>query len=350
MRSGAGDSNMRSPRDYNAPVGPSQIVMEEFRSRALEGNPLGDPATRRVPVYLPPGYAPAQRYPTIYLLSGFGARGLKFLNDELWEENIQQRLDRLIAAGQVRPMLVVMPDCSTRYGGSQYLNSAATGNYEDHLIDLVNFIDQKYPTLAAREARAAAGHSSGGFGALWLGMRHPDVFGFVADHSGDKYFELAYKPEFGELLRYAERVGEAGLRELLRAPGEALRNGAPHSVLNVLAMASVYSPNSNTPLGFDLPFDINSGLLRPEVWARWLAWDPLQAMEQHAAALRSLRLLYLDCGRFDEYNLLYGARLLTQKLRALDIPFQYEEYEGSHRNPKPRYDLSFAAISAAMPN
>ena len=328
----------------------SQIVIEEFHSRALEGNPLGDPAMRRVPVYLPPGFDPARRYPALYLLAAFGARGLKFLNDDLWEENIAQRLDRLIAGGQIRPMLVVMPDGSTRYGGSQYLNSAATGNYEDHLLELVLLIDASYPTLAAAETRAVAGHSSGGFGALWLGMRHAELFGLVADHSGDKYFELAYLPDFGELLRYTERVGEDGLRALLRAPGEALQNGAPHQVLNLLAMASVFSPNPAAPLGFDLPIDLHNGALRAEVWARWLAHDPLQAVEQHADALRSLRLLYFDCGRFDEYNLLYGARRLTEKLRALNIPFQYEEYEGSHRNMKHRYDRSLMAISAAMPN
>ncbi|HEX9597301.1 MAG TPA: alpha/beta hydrolase-fold protein [Anaerolineales bacterium] len=328
----------------------SQIIVEEFHSRALEGNPLGDPSIRRVPVYLPAGYDTAQRYPSVYLLSGYGSRGFKFLNDDLWEENIQQRLDRLIAAGQVRPMLVVMPDCSTRYGGSQFLNSPATGNYQDSLLELVKFIDGKYPTTTAAETRAAAGHSSGGFGALWLGMRHPEVFGLVADHSGDKYFEMVYQPAFGELLRYSENVGEEGLKESLRDPGTALRNGAPYLALELLAMASVYSPNPSATLGFDLPFDINSGQLRPEVWESWLACDPLHAVEQHVDALRSLRLLYLDCGRFDEYNLLYGARLLTQKLRSLDIPFQYEEYEGSHRNTKPRYDHSFAAISAAMPN
>jgi enterochelin esterase family protein len=302
-----------------------------------------------VPVYLPPGYDPARRYPSVYLLAGFGSRGLKFLNDDLWEENIQQRLDRLIAAGLVRPMLAIMPDCSTRYGGSQYLNSSATGNYADSLLELVEFIDEKYPTLAAAETRAAAGHSSGGFGALWLAMRHPEVFGLVADHSGDTCFDLVYRPGFGDLLRYAELVGEEGLRGLLADPGEGLQNGAPYLALDLLAMASVYSPNPSAPLGFDLPFELTTGQLRPEVWERWLGCDPLHAVEEHAAALRTLRLLYIDCGRFDEYNLLYGARLLTERLRALDVPFQYEEYEGSHRSTKPRYDLSLAAISAAMP-
>ena len=326
----------------------SQIIIEEFHSQALEGNPLGDPATRRVPVYLPPDYSARQRYPSLYLLSAFGRRGLGFLNDDLWEENIQQRLDRLIEERLIRPIIVVMPDASTRYGGSEYINSEGTGRYEDHILELVKFIDEKYPTIPQANNRAVAGHSSGGFAALRFGMLHPDTFGLVADHSGDKHFELTFKPSFPVLLRYVERVGDEGLEELINNPGEALRDGTPHIAHNLLAMAAIFSPNPSARFGFDLPLDLRSGEWRPEVWARWLAFDPIEMLNAHADALRSLSLLYLDCARFDEYNLLYGARLFTQKLSALKIPFTYEEYEGGHRNMKHRYDRSFAAISAAF--
>jgi enterochelin esterase-like enzyme len=326
----------------------SQITIEEFHSRSLEGNPLGDPAVRRVPVYLPPGYDAKQRYPSIYLLSAFGNRGLKFLNDDLWEENIQQRLDRLIAAGSVRPLIVVMPDASTRYGGSQYLNSSATGNYEDHILELVEYIDGKHSTIAQPKSRAVVGHSSGGFAALRFGMLHPDIFSLVADHSGDKWFELTFKPQFPHLLRHADAVGEAGLAALLADPAAGLRQGAPYTVLDLLAMCACFSPNPKAKLGFDIPVDLHTGALLPEVWARWLAFDPIEIVAQHAKVLRSLKLLYFDCAKGDEYNLLYGTRLLTQKLADLKIPFTFEEYVGGHRNMKHRYDVSFAAISAAF--
>lgn len=328
----------------------SKVIIEEFHSKALEGNLLGDPVTRRVPVYLPPDYDQKQRFPTLYLLAGFGSRGLRFLNDDLWDENIPEQLDGLIGESRMRPLIAVMPDASTRYGGSQYVNSSATGNYEDHILELVGYIDSKYPTFADRDHRAIAGHSSGGFGALRFGMLHPDIFGLVADHSGDKYFEMGFKPNFGELLRYYEKVGEAGLTALLQNPGTGLQNGAPHEVLSLLATAAAYSPNPKAKLGFDLPVDLHTGVLRGDIWARWLAFDPVEIVGQHSDALKSLRLLYLDCGRFDEYNLLYGARMFTEKLRALGIPFRYEEYDGSHRYMKHRYDVSFAAISTAMPS
>lgn len=326
----------------------SHIIIEEFHSRALEGNPLGDPARRRVPVYLPPNYDAKQRYPSVYLLSAFGNRGLKFLNDDLWEENIQQRLDRLIAAGNVQPLIVVMPDASTRYGGSQYINSSATGNYEDHILELVECIDGKYPTIAQASSRAVAGHSSGGFAALRFGMRRPDVFSLVADHSGDKWFEMTFKPSFPQLLRYAESVSEAGLAALLADPAAGLRKGVPYTALDLLAMCACFSPNPKATLGLDIPVDLHTGALLPDVWARWLAYDPIEIVAQHADALRSLKLLYFDCAKGDEYNLLYGTRLLTQKLAELKVPFTFEEYEGGHRNMKHRYDVSFAAISAAF--
>src|SRR5574341_306476 len=184
------------------------VIIENFESQVLRGNPLGDPHTRRVPVYLPPDYACSARYPTVYVLTGFTGRGTMLLNDSAWDENIAQRMDRLIGSGAVKPMILVMPDCFTRIGGSQYINSSATGNYEDHVVkELVPFIDKKYRTVADRDHRAAMGKSSGRYGSVILAMRHPDVFGLMASHSGDMYFEHCYKPD---LIGYAKAIGRYG--------------------------------------------------------------------------------------------------------------------------------------------
>lgn len=326
----------------------SQIIIENFHSPALEGNPLNDPATRRVPVYLPPDYDPAKRYPSVYLLAAFAARGLKLLNDDLWEENIQERLDRLIGSGEIQPMIVVLPDASTHYGGSQYLNSPATGRYEDMLLELVAYIDAKYPTRPDREQRAVMGHSSGGYGALRLGMRHADTFGLVAAHAPDLYFEMVYQKDFPHLLRFLEKAGEEGFAELLADPGLSLSRGASFYALAVAAMASCYSPNPDSPWGFDLPMDTYTGELLPEVWARWRAHDPIHMVDAHAQALHSLKLLFLDCGIYDEENLLYGARILSSRLKSLDIPHLFQEFEGGHRNTRFRYDTSFRLISDSI--
>lgn len=327
----------------------SQIVIEQFESQALKANPLNDPATRKVPVYLPPGYEKGeQRYPTVYILAAFAERGLKLLNDSLWKENIQERMDRLIVEKKVQPMIMVLPDASTRYGGSQYLNSSATGRYEDHILELVKYFDRKYRTKSERDARAVIGHSSGGYGAMVLGMRHADVFGLVADHSGDKSFELVFKPEFGEFLQYYEQAGEEGLEQLLNDPGGSLSRGAPFRALSIAAMAACFSPNPEERFGFDLPFDLHTGELRQEVWGRWEALDPVHMVEEYADNLRSLELLFFDCGTRDEYNLLFGARQFAAQLDEHEIQYRFEEFDGGHRHVSYRFDVSLAAISEAM--
>ncbi|MBN2045632.1 MAG: hypothetical protein JW757_11470 [Anaerolineales bacterium] len=326
----------------------SQIIIENFHSLSLEGNPLNDPAERRVPVYLPPGYDPAHPYPTIYLLAAFAARGLKLLNDDLWQENIQQRLDRLIGTGEIQPMIVVMPDASTRYGGSQYLNSPATGHYEDSILELVNLIDSKYPTINYPAKRAVMGHSSGGYGALQLGMRHPSSFNLVAAHAPDLNFGMVYQKDIPPFLQFYEKVGYEGFMEMLADPGRALEKDASFNALGVAAMAACYSPNPESPWGFDLPFDTYTGEIIPEVWQRWQALDPINMTADHKTSLSSLNLLYLDCGLYDEENLLYGARILTRKLDELKIPYHYEEFEGGHRNTSFRYDVSLKMISETL--
>lgn len=329
----------------------SQIIFEMFDSPALRGNPLGDPSVRRTPVYLPAGYDQStERYPTVYILAGFTGRGLGYLNDSLWEENIQQRLDRLIASGKVRPLIAVLPDASTRYGGSQYRNSSATGAYEDHMLELVTYIDSRYRSLADPAYRAITGISSGGYGATILAMRHPQVFGLLADLSGDKYFEWCYKPDILAYLRYYASKGLEGIQTLLADPGAVRpKSGDFFGTLNVAAMAACYSPNPQTALGFDLPFVPETGELIPEVWARWEACDPVNMAEVYVENLRSLRLLYFECGLRDEYNLQWGARIFASRLQKLGIAHRQVEFDDGHRSLAYRYDFALEAISAAMP-
>jgi S-formylglutathione hydrolase FrmB len=322
------------------------VIIETFASEALRGNPLGDPFVRRVPIYLPPGYYDGDtRYPSVYVLTGFTGRGMMLLNDAAWDETIAQRTDRLIAEGKVRPMILVMPDCFTRIGGSQYLNSPAVGRYEDHVVsELVTYVDQNYRTIADRDHRAVVGKSSGGYGAVMLAMRHPDAFGLMACHSGDMYFEYCYKPDIVCAVRALKKFG--GLDKFWNDfPTIRPKDRDFSATLNIIAMAACYSPNPNAPHGFDLPFDTETGELREDVWARWLEWDPVCLVDKYADALRSLRLIYLDAGLRDEFNLQYGARIFCQRLKPRGIPFVHEEFDDGHMNIQYRYDNSLKAIS-----
>ncbi|MCB0196950.1 MAG: esterase [Anaerolineae bacterium] len=335
----------------------SQVIIETITSDVLRDNPLGDPFVRRMPVYLPPGYEDGDtRYPTVYLLTGFTGRGTLMINDSAFDESIQERLDRLINAGTIQPMIVVLPDGFTRYGGSQYLNSSATGQYEDHLVkEVVPHIDTNYRTKAEAGFRAIGGKSSGGYGSLVQGMRHPDVFGAIACHSGDMYFDYCYKPEFPKFLDAAARNNidsYESLRDFLDAftPKMYPKPPAFFDILHMSAMSACYSPNPDSPSGFDLPFTFHTGEFRPDVWQRWLAWDPITLLveTQYAEALRHMKLIYLDCGNRDEYALHYGARILSQRLTELDIHHHHQEFDGGHRSTNFRYDVSLEAISQAF--
>jgi enterochelin esterase family protein len=326
-----------------------RVVWSRIDSRVLRGNPLGDPFRRDLPVYVPPGYdTGSRRYPVLYALAGFTGSGPMMLNRSGWSEALDQRLDRLQRQRRIGPMIVVMPDCFTRLGGSQYVDSTATGAYARHLVrEIVPYIDRNFRTLATARHRGIFGKSSGGYGALMHGMARPDVFGAVACHSGDMAFDSCYAPDFPKLLRQLDL--HRGVRGFVRAFERAPRkSGELIGAMNVLAMAACYSPDRRRPLGIALPFDAYTGAVDARVWRRWLRFDPLRVAPSRAAALRRLRLLFFDCGRRDEFNLLWGARQLRAILRRLDVPHRYEEFDDGHMDLSYRLDRSLPLLWRAV--
>ena len=327
-----------------------RVVIEAFESGVLKGNAAGDPHVRRVPVYLPPSYdhSPERRYPVVFVLTGFMGRGRMLLNDNPWSPSLDDRMDALIARG-CEEMILVMPDCFTRYGGSQYVNSTAAGRYEDHLVhELVPHVDARYRTLDARDHRGVAGKSSGGYGALIMGLKHPGTFSAVACHSGDVCFDYCYRPDLPKFTAAIHRAGgvEAWMKQF---EARVQKTHEDFVVLDILAMAACYSPNPATrPFGIDLPIDPATGRWREDVWQRWLEHDPLLLVERHYDALRSLRLLYIDCGVRDEFNLHLGARLFVERLDQFRVAHEHLEYDDGHMGVSYRYDVSLPRLGAAL--
>lgn len=325
----------------------SRIENLTITSQALANNQLGDPDVRTLPVYLPPSYDtdPERCYPVVWMLTGFTGRGQMLLNDNLWTPTIQQQLDTLIADGMPQ-IIMALPDCTTRYGGSQYINSTATGRYEDHLIDeLVPFVDANFRTFPHAQQRAVMGKSSGGYGAIIHGMKHPDVFSAVACHSGDMYFELSHKPDFGKFLNRIARNDRDAALFWNEFQSTMKKSGSDIEALNILAMAACYSPNPDASgLPIDFPMDLYTGEINEDVWARWLQHDPVELVSQYANNLKQLRLLFIDCGTRDEHNLHYGARILARRLQAHGVPFEHEEFDDGHRSTWYRYDVSLPKL------
>ncbi len=331
------------------------IVLEKFDSKILKGNPIGDPSEREFPVYLPPSYRKSgKKFPVVYLLSGFTGKGIMNLNVSFLSENIKQRLDRLIDSKKIKEMIVVMPDCITKYGGSQFINSRATGNYEDYIIEeLIPFIDKKYNTINKSSSRAVCGKSSGGYGAVVLAMRNPEVFGLMCSTAGDMYFEYCYQPDFPKFITDIEHYGK-GHKAVSNYVKNEFNYKQPkpkyfHNIINIIGMASCYSPNlkdvKKKGYNFDLPFDVNTGELRKDVFDKWLKHDPVRMADRYVSNLKKLKLIYLDAGTKDEFNLNIGARIFCDKLKENKIKYIHEEFNDGHMNIQYRYDRTFEVIS-----
>jgi enterochelin esterase family protein len=328
-----------------------QVTIIHFESQVLRNNSLGDPWLRKLAFYIPPGYEESQiRYPVVFLLSGFGSSGFMAFNEQGFSESFDQRMDRLIAEEQIQPMLVVLPDCMTAYGGSQYVNSVATGCYQDYLItEIVPFVKANFKVAEAATQWALMGKSSGGFGALNLAMQYPEIFGIAASHSGDMGFEYCYLPDFPAAMMYLEKNN--GVESFLKNfHAKSKKNSLDFLTMNVLAMTAAYSPNPQVqPYLFEFPFDIRTATLIDAVWERWLTFDPARQVARTQNALWKLKLFF-DCGTRDEYRLYAGARMLSQQLSKYNIPHCYEEFDDSHTGLSYRYDQSLMFISNAFRN
>lgn len=329
---------------------PGRTQILSFDSAALARNPLGDPARREIPVWLPPSYdhASQRRYPVIYWLAGYMGDGRSLFQGTPWNPGLGERLDRLVESGAMGEVIVVAPDGFNRYGGSQYLDSTASGSYETSVCeDLVPEIDRRFRTRAERSARGIGGKSSGGFGALVLGMRRPDLFSAVASHAGDAYFEVSVLKDLPVAFRSLRRHG--GIAGFLRHfDGAPKKRSEDITTMMVLALAAAYAPDPAAPHALGLPFDPETGELRAEVWRRWKAWDPVELVASHADALRRMSLVYLDAGTRDEWALDVGARVLAARIRGLGVAVEHEEFDDGHTGTAYRYEVSLPKMAAAL--
>jgi Putative esterase len=329
------------------------VLRHRLTSRVLVGNSLGDPIERNLYVYVPPDYQPdaSRRWPAVLALVGYTGTGGYLFNVDPLTESLHDKLDRMIASGACPPMIIAAPDCFTRVGGNQYINSAGTGRYEDYLIDeIIAFVDANYRTTP-RGQWGVFGKSSGGYGSIVLGMRRPDVFCAIADHSGDANFELCYMQDFPAALdAFREAGGPAAWLD--RYWADANRRREKHyKPLNAIGMAAHYSPNPDAPVAharIDWPFDLETGEFRPAVWDRWRAWDPIRMIDGHLDNLRKLRAIYIDCGTRDEFALHWGARTLAASLRARGLTVRHEEFDDGHMNIPYRYDVSLPFLGEAI--
>jgi hypothetical protein len=322
-----------------------------FHSRALEDNPLGDPADRPLWVYVPPGYddTPEQRYPSVYVLQGYTGHLVMWRNRSAFRQPFPETADAVFASGQAPPCVVVYVDAWTAYGGSQFVDSPGTGRYHTYLCDeVVPWVDSHYRTLAAREHRGVAGKSSGGFGAFITPMLRPDLFGGLASHAGDALYEYCYVPEFPKVVR-ALRSFDGSIEKWWQdfRSRTAFTNENDAMLVMLYGVAACFSADEDGRP--EMPFDTNNGVLLPDVWQRWLDWDPVRMVPRYAEALRGLRAVWIDGGTKDEWFLDVGAAAVRDALAAIGVTdVRFELFEAGHGGIDYRYPLSLAYLAERL--
>ena len=296
--------------------GPEPVTVEHIKvhSAAIAGNLEGESADRDVIVFLPPGYDrdEGRRYPVVYALHGF------FIGAEEWthEIHVPQTIEGAFAQGS-RPMIVVLPDSKTVYGGSMYSSSATTGDFERFIAhDLVAYIDAHYRTIPERVSRGLVGHSMGGYGAARIGMQHPEVFGSL--------YIMSPCCLSSRNMRPMDAATEAAVRGL-KSPADSA--ALPWFVHPQLALAAAWSPDpKKPPLYFDLPY--KNGVARADVLAKWSANEPLAFIDQYIDNLREYRAIAMDVG--DRDDLRFDAGELHADLDRYGIANSFAIYHGTH--------------------
>ena len=323
-----------------------------FDSDVLKDNPLGDPHVRPLWVYLPPDYDDERerRYPTVYVIQGLTGQIDMWRNRTAFRRNFPELVDELFASGEAPPCLLVFVDAWTSLGGSQFIDSPGTGRYHTYLCDeIVPFVDSRYRTLADARHRGIAGKSSGGYGAMINPMLRPDVFGGLATHAGDALFETCYLPDFRRSVRtLRDSYGGSFDRfwEDFRSR-PAFSKDSDATLVNDWCMAACYSTDEDGTV--QLPYDTATGELRPEIWERWLAWDPVRMVARHTDAVRSLKAIYIDAGTRDEFFLDLGAEAFRGALAEVGVnDVRFELFDATHAAIEYRYPLAIKYLAERL--
>jgi len=308
--------------------GAKPVTVEHIKihGEALEGNLEGNAVDRDAFVFLPPGYAKAkhQRYPVVYALHGYS------IGAEQWthEIHVPQTIEGAFAHG-AQEMIVVLPDSKTVYGGSMYSSSVTTGDFERYVAhDVVAYMDAHYRTIPNRPARGLVGHSMGGYGAVRIGMKHPDVFGSLYVMSACCLSPMGTRPTGARAANPAmQKAMEDQEKQLESVKSPADAAGLSFFARAQLASAAAWAPDpKNAPLYLDLP--TKNGEPQPEVQAKFTANAPLAMIDQYIDNLRQYRAIALDVG--DQDGLRFDMIKLHQILDNYGLANSFEPYHGTH--------------------
>lgn len=339
-------------------------------SHALAGNPLGDATLRPQLVYLPPGYSsrPSHTWPVVYALHGATVDATSWLHAPSDTVGPIELIDAAQVHG-AHQAIVVFPDAWTSVGGSQYLDSAATGRYQTYLYDdVIPAIESAYRCRTGPSSRGVIGHSSGGFGAWHLAVTRPGVFSSLAMIAADALFEgvalttvgpavrrlrQAHQRSFAQMWenrRHADSANhQADQTQPARPWWQSPELSAPRdddaACLDQYMLAACYAEEGRTEP--DLLFDPVTGQIRRDIWERWLQFDPVRNTPANRDALRALEGIHLAAGGADPFLADNGAVALAAALHRAGVGFQLSLDDQGHEL-HPRLGQAYRAVAADL--
>jgi hypothetical protein len=300
----------------------SQVIVRELRSENIARNKTGTNPLRKMLVYLPVGYdgSSSQRYPVIYFLPNPFEDSYRFDFDH---KDAQGLFDRAIADGVIRKFILVAVDMNTPLGTSWYVNSPATGNWEDFMIqELVPYIDANFKTLRNRDSRGIAGIFIGGYGAIRFGMRHPDIFGSV----------YAMHPVgTGTGVSISASLPKWDILENAKSMDDVKKDGRTW-IFTTMFQAHLPDPDK-PPLFIDLLAHQEGDqlIIDAKLMERFRDNFLLETMiPRYADNLNSLRGFKFDWSRNDgNFDHVYANQAFTRKLNEFGVKHEAEEYNGA---------------------
>jgi hypothetical protein len=180
-------------------------------------------------------------------------------------------------------------------------------------------------------------------------MLRPDVFGALASHAGDALFEACYLPELPRFVRTLRDEFESSFEVFFERLGRLGRFDMDRfRAIELYGYSAAYSPDPERPGKALLPVDLETGRLVDDVWAQWLDKDPVRMAPARADALRSMRRIYLDAGRRDEYFLDLGAQAFAAELAAIGAEHTLELFDGTHSGVAWRYPGAIRELVTAL--
>ena len=300
-----------------------------IHGKSLEGNLLGDSPDRTVTIYVPPSYdsAPERRYPVIYLLGGYAALPELAKQPGLGVKDlIFAPTDEAIASGKLGEVILVNIEGWNRLGGSFWVNSSTTGNWEDFVThDVMAAVDAKFRTIAERDSRGLYGGSMGGFGAISIAMHRPELFSTVFAQSPcclAMVEELGPAPAWGALAKVTLEQADA-----------AFQHGDP-TPLEALALAAAFAPDpAHAPFYGDFPYRVDGERVLPDdpAYSRWTAHLPATRLDREAAGLKTLHGFRIQYGDHDTLrHIVVSVPALDSALTAHGVPHELHVDHGGH--------------------